>query len=435
MSKDKFAKILDSEKFILLMVFSACVYAAFKDSWRLFADIFQTSLLLVSLLAIIVKWDFFKKERILWLLPIAIIVQLFSWWHSLLFYQEFASPTPQLGRLVELFMFFFFSFWLRGNKKYITFFLICFMIGSVFTLNYHSPLIPEIWIGLSGIRVDFDYRNAQHGSLIIGASVLITAFFFMTEISKRKVRKINILLLFFHLLFLILILFLLQTRQSFIGIILAMTITILAWSINRKESKKTLISISVITLIIITLSFINNNVIFERINSELYILTDYLLKGNFSNIPHTSFGVRLQLWYESFSWFNKSPFIGYGNKVEVHMIEKSHYLPNYITSEFKHVHSSYIATLLRFGIFGLILALTILVIPVVEAFNLCSKHQHTKNIQYLALMFLVFWLVVNTFESFWYMKAGLWTYTVFMAAIYTIPLSNRYKNYQASLKS
>ncbi|BDU44606.1 O-antigen ligase family protein [Vibrio nigripulchritudo] len=435
MSRDKVAKVLDSERFILLMVFSACVYAAFKDSWRLFADIFQTFLLLASLATLIVHWSFFKKEKLLWLLPIALMVQLSSWIYSLQFHPDIATDSPQLGRFLEFFIFFFIAFWLRGNEKYIWTMLVCFVLGSIFTLNYHAPILEQISLGLSGRRVEFDYRNAQHGALIIGASILISLLFLSRLIKDSQKNIATLLTCLLVMAFLIIIQIVLQTRQAILGITAAIICTSLyGYYIKDKLNIKSIMFILAITIIVILIGR-NSDIIYQRLSSELYVITDYILIGDFSNIPYTSVGIRVQLWLESAMWIIKSPLLGFGNGAEAFIIEQSSRLPQRIAIEFKHVHNSYIATLLRFGLLGLLLGFAILIFPIIDLFKSTKGKENIQYIKYLAIMFLVYWLVVNTFESFWYMKAGLWTYTVLMAAIYTIPLSQRYEKYQASLKS
>ncbi|EGU56721.1 O-antigen polymerase [Vibrio nigripulchritudo ATCC 27043] len=434
MSRDKVAKILDSEKFILLMVFSACIYATFKDSWRLFADIFQTFLLLVSLVTLIVHWSFFKKEKLLWLLPVALIAQLSSWLYSLHFYPELATDSPQVGRLLEFFVFFFIAFWLRGNKKYIWTILSCFVFGSIFTLNYHAPILEEISIGLSGKRVDFNYRNAQHGALIIGSALIVHICYFVVSFSSNFIERKKTLIHTILILTLSVILIVMQTRQTFLGLTLGVLISVIYFlSIYNKLTIKIILKLIIILSLILLLS-INTDIIYQRLKSELFVITDYIVTGDFSNAPNTSIGVRAQLWYESTSWIEKSPLIGLGNGIEKFLIESSTRLPSEIIERYKHMHSSYVATLLRFGIVGLVLSLAIFIIPITHLFKISNNSQVTRYVKCLAVIFLVYWLVVNTFESFWYMKAGLWTYTVFMAAIYTIPLSQRYEKYQASLK-
>ncbi|MDP2573103.1 O-antigen ligase family protein [Vibrio penaeicida] len=433
MINSRITRVLNSEKFILLMVFSACIYAAFKDSWRLLADIFQTFLLLSSLITLVIHWPFFKREKLLWLLPIALIVQLSSWLYSLHFYPEIATDSPQLGRFLEFFVFFFIAFWLRSNEKYIWVMLAFFVFGSIFTLNYHASILAEISVGLSGARVDFDYRNAQHGALIIGASILISVCF-LSKLVKESPKSITLIVTSLLLIiFLIILQSIMQTRQAILGIALSLVCAKVYSHYNRgKLNIKTLSFIFSIGMLFILIG-LESDILYQRLKSELYVITDYILTGDFTNTPYTSIGIRIQLWYESVKWLIKSPFLGFGNGIEPHIIEHSSRLAASVTEEFKHVHNSYIATMLRFGFIGLIMCFILLVFPIVELFRCTIKDKHTQNIKYLAVMFLVYWLIVNTFESFWYMKSGLWTYTVFMAVIYTIPLSRRYEKYLESL--
>ncbi|BDU38886.1 hypothetical protein TUMSATVNIG2_33550 [Vibrio nigripulchritudo] len=313
--------------------------------------------------------------------------------------------------------------------------LVCFVLGSIFTLNYHAPILEQISLGLSGRRVEFDYRNAQHGALIIGASILISLLFLSRLIKDSQKNIATLLTCLLVMAFLIIIQIVLQTRQAILGITAAIICTSLyGYYIKDKLNIKSIMFILAITIIVILIGR-NSDIIYQRLSSELYVITDYILIGDFSNIPYTSVGIRVQLWLESAMWIIKSPLLGFGNGAEAFIIEQSSRLPQRIAIEFKHVHNSYIATLLRFGLLGLLLGFAILIFPIIDLFKSTKGKENIQYIKYLAIMFLVYWLVVNTFESFWYMKAGLWTYTVLMAAIYTIPLSQRYEKYQASLKS
>ncbi|WP_415893138.1 O-antigen ligase family protein [Neptuniibacter sp. PT8_73] len=426
-------RIFESNKFILFMVISACIYAAFKDSWKLFADIFQSLMILGSLAAVVIHWSFFKHEKILWLIPLAIILQLGSWYYCLSFYPELATSSPKVGNLLEFFVFFFVAFWLRGRQEYIWALLISFTLGSIFTLHLNGSLYADILAGLSGKRIDFDYRNAQHGALIIGGSILAMIGYCNYLLNKPVINKPLLGGAVLLVSFLFLLLVITQTRQAMLAIVLAMVCAIIYGMYLNKQiflkNVSLILILCAIVLVVGNTEFINN-----RLNKELSIITDYVMTGDFSGAPFTSVGIRLQLWFESVSWIGKSPFLGFGNGVEAHLIEESSRLPKAVRVKFQHVHSSYVATLLRFGVLGLLLCLLILVLPIRDLFRCKLNSASARPIKYLAIMFLIYWLVVNIFESYWYMKSGLWTFTVIMAAVFSSPLSERYDRYMASLK-
>ncbi|WP_415889961.1 O-antigen ligase family protein [Neptuniibacter sp. SY11_33] len=397
------------------------------------ADVFQTLVLIFSFALVFLRWDFFKKEKVIWLLLLAIIVQLASWLHAQYYYPNIAQESPRIGRLLELFFFFFIAFWLRGRGGCIWAVLISFTIGSIFTLSQNGLFISDFMKGISGYRVDFGYRNAQHGALIIGASVLIL-FACCGRIMNDFPNK-KLLLLCFALItpiFLVLLM-IMQTRQAILGLFLSV-LAVISYHliINKKVTIKNSVAFLFFFLGLIVLG-LNLDVVSSRLNSEVFIVTDYLLKGDFESIPYTSLGVRINLWIESIHWIKESPFIGFGNGIEEHLIVESTRLPSFIVDDFRHVHNSYVATLLRFGGLGLVICLILQFYPVFELLKYKRDDNSAKVYSYIAVMFVTYWFVVNAFESFWYMKAGLWTYTVFMAAIYTIPLAARYDKYLSSL--
>jgi O-antigen ligase len=41
----------------------------------------------------------------------------------------------------------------------------------------------------------------------------------------------------------------------------------------------------------------------------------------------------------------------------------------------------------------------------------------------------VYWLIINNFESFFYMRSGQWVFSVFLGAIYSVALHRELKGF------
>ena len=48
----------------------------------------------------------------------------------------------------------------------------------------------------------------------------------------------------------------------------------------------------------------------------------------------------------------------------------------------------------------------------------------------ISISFLVYWLIINNFESFLYMRSGQWVFNTFFGAIYTFSLYSDFVEYQ-----
>ncbi|MMZ69966.1 hypothetical protein D1872_329030 [compost metagenome] len=46
----------------------------------------------------------------------------------------------------------------------------------------------------------------------------------------------------------------------------------------------------------------------------------------------------------------------------------------------------------------------------------------SRFIKMLTISFIIYWLIINNFESFFYMRSGQWVFSVFMGAIYSVAL-------------
>lgn len=144
------------------------------------------------------------------------MVQSLSWVASRQFVPDYALKYPSVKSMAYLFFFLGLAYWLKGDPRRIVITLLTFCLGVIFTFAYHSSFFSIVETGLDGARVDFNYRNAQHGSLIAGACFLFFVLLLLTsKFRKRALGNAGILLgiLLFGVFSVIL-----QSRQSWLAI-------------------------------------------------------------------------------------------------------------------------------------------------------------------------------------------------------------------------
>ncbi|WP_158657397.1 hypothetical protein [Aeromonas sp. ASNIH7] len=187
-TSDYFLRIFHGQAFGNFIFLNILGYTLFKDSIQLIADVCQTIIVLATLMAFYVERAFFTRNRIFQLLCLALVVQSLSWVASRQFVPDYALKYPSVKSMAYLFFFLGLAYWLKGDPRRIVITLLTFCLGVIFTFAYHSSFFSIVETGLDGARVDFNYRNAQHGSLIAGACFL----FFVLLLLTSKFRKLSL---------------------------------------------------------------------------------------------------------------------------------------------------------------------------------------------------------------------------------------------------
>lgn len=392
-------------------------YAIFKDSIQLVADICQTVIVLATLLAFYVERAFFIKNRVFQLLLLAVIVQCFSWLASKYYVPDYALKYPSVKSMAYLFFFLGLAYWLKGEPKRIIIALLVFCIGVIFTFGYHSAFFTIFETGLDGARVDFNYRNAQHGSLISGACFLFFVILLFTS-KFKKLALANMGIIFGIALFGVLSV-ILQSRQSWLAISVSLAIIPLLDNGEHWPRRKVIITYGI--LLVTMLMLYQVPFIRERVLAGFVHQGDVqaILTGNWNEVKDFSIGVRLKTWLEAIQWFLAHPIFGTGFGSQSLVITLSKTLPDYITREFRHLHNSNMETLVCWGIAGfLVLYGTLFSV----ARQVLSCPVSSRFIKMLTISFILYWLIINNFESFFYMRSGQWVFSVFLGAIYSVAL-------------
>ncbi len=142
-----------------------------------------------------------------------------------------------------------------------------------------------------------------------------------------------------------------------------------------------------------------------------------VFNGNWDDIPMTSWGIRFNSWLEASEWIKENPLLG-ASKTAIKQVLKTseRFQSSPRTSGFGHLHNYYLETLVAFGIMGLV-------------FVICFYTVITKNILTYAdystsvffVLFLIFWLFINNFESYNSKYYGFYMQNIILGALFYIP--------------
>ncbi|MGL6004622.1 O-antigen ligase family protein [Aeromonas sobria] len=426
---------LESENCSSLMFLSVVLYVFFKDSVQLIGDIFQTIMIIGGLLAIYLYKDFFLRNIVFLLLVIGALVQTASWFMSTITIPELAQTYPNVKPFSYLLVFLVIAFWLKGSVKRSLLVLLSFSLGSIFTLFYHSDFIAQLISGWHGIRVDFGYRNAQHGSLIIGAA-FIFIFWCIYAAKPEKISNRYYLMIATTSILLVCLgclLLMLQSRQSWVAVMVSLLISPLLYSYlnNNVSFRKT--TAVYISIIIVFFAIYHVSFVMGRVSTGFSHPDDLhnMISGHWREVKDLSIGIRLQTWLEAINWFFANPWFGTGDGSRSLVITESHVLPDYIKADIRHLHNSNFETAVSYGVVGLVYVYFLMIYPVYKT----MKSHAPALIKAIAVSFLVYWLIINNFESFLYMRSGQWVFNTFFGAIYTFSLYSDFVEYQHGKKN
>lgn len=155
-----------------------------------------------------------------------------------------------------------------------------------------------------------------------------------------------------------------------------------------------------------------------RVNDAVYNVIDWLSGEN----PDTPIGMRLDMWRIAFTLFLESPVYGHGDHGYRQLLETHPYITAFTSREARLVmygglHNDILANMVRSGIFGLISALSLFLVPVfIFLRNLTSKIPRVHGASSLGLCLVVGLFVSSFGEQVFYLT--------FLSAFYGLMIAS-----------
>lgn len=434
MNKEIFCCFYANDKVSSFMSMVFACYVLFYFLLPDFSKIFLIIFLLISFPLFYFRFKFFKKDPFFLFFLIAIVVQVLSWFSSLIFFSDIANDLPKMDRLSKLFSFLFVAYWLKGSKKYsliiLSFFIVGFITSILISNDFHKDFIR----GLNGFRVDFELKNAQFTSMLSGVSILFIMF--LTVFTFNMKSKFKWLLLFLLSLSYLLAFFILitsQSRQIWLGIIIALIfLPLLVFYYFKSISVSNLFfiplffSIFIFIFIFSNINIVKNRVVHQTLAKESEII-EAMLAGDFDNIPSKKNGIRINSWIESFCWIKENPFFGAGPNSIGEVIMQSDKFTDKQKKRIGHLHSFHLEILVAYGILG---ALVIYGMYYWLIRSLVLAHRENPELKMytvLGICFLIFWIIINFFESFSSRSYGVYVHNIMFGCLYTFYFTQQRK--------
>ncbi|WP_394145872.1 O-antigen ligase family protein [Vibrio atypicus] len=249
---------------------------------------------------------------------------------------------------------------------------------------------------IRGERVDFGFYNLQHASAWAGSCIIILTGCALKQLSKKN-YTISILLLLISSIFWFIFIGT-QTRQTFLGLFSAIVFAFFFYAKNLNWSKRNIAIVASIAFISISVAF-NSSGVKQRTIGEIETYSQ-LFSGNYNKFSDADDGssVRLALWYAGYQWFKDYPILGSDREIGEHIVQTSPYAPVISkNAKHKHLHNYYVELAVSYGIVGLTVILSLFICIFLNLFK--ARHANGfDEVQFVGLVFIPYWLIVNIFE-------------------------------------
>lgn len=350
----------------------------------------------------------------------ALAIQLLSWSLAPEIPGYPREGSPKLDHLARWCLFLFPAFWLLRQQGSYKALWLCAATGLLLAPWITGGGWNEIAAALSGERVDFGLRNAQHTGLFAGTVALGSFAGLFAPGERARWRGIRGPLLLVVLAASTGILLASQTRGVWLGCLLgAGIICLLRLTLLRRRDSGVQqrwwsgllpgLTIAAVALVV-ALQLLQD---FEINRGDLRQLG----VGEVSALHYDTVGIRLRSWYHALPWIAESPLVGWGTRGSLAVSQLSEALPPELKQLYTHLHSSYVDLTIQYGLPAVALMLAMLLWLSVLAWRARQAGRLSDGALLFVAGFTGFWLVANAFESYMLYSSGRFLWNLVFAGV------------------
>ncbi|TGD70905.1 O-antigen ligase family protein [Mangrovimicrobium sediminis] len=383
------------------------------------ADYAGQVLILLTAIALFFLQHPLRRSFVFALFWLALATQLASWGLAHWLAPEIAERSPKVERLAAWFFMIPVAVFIRSDLRRVFALWSLALVALMLAPWISGGGWGEIAAGLGGERVGFGIINQQHTSLLFGLALLgLLAFAPRAAHAARVVGRPWLTAVYAALVLAALVAVVIsQTR----AIWLALLVTLFAWlcralflwrrrgDVARASQPPRSRAVPVLAALVVLVPVLLGGVIVERVSSEGPLAG---AGGDSPMVLNENIRVRLATWGEALHWIAKRPLFGWGGGGRSEVVQATDGLSRGEKKRFRHLHSSYLDTLVNFGLAGLMVGgalLWWLNRAIMQAGKAGRLDADLRGFWYL---FVSYWLVVNLFESYMFYESGLYSFAL-----------------------
>jgi O-antigen ligase len=306
-------------------------------------------------------------------------------------------------------------------------------VGLVIFLALYSSL--EEWrLSWQGARVEFGFRNAQHAGIFFGTGLLGISFLGhrILRANAGLARVLWVLVVCAFAGMMIYGIIVTQVRAVWIALILAYLAGIVAYVFTTnvdsliawlKNIKHVALAMLVISGLLVLGSALDiQERIQQRIGQESISIQTVEEAARFEEKQVTSSGIRIALWAASLQWIEERPLLGWGSYSVAQLIRSDSRFNAEFKHEFGHLHNSALEILVAVGAIGLFSIGGVVVLLAISVLKARRAGFMPKDVFLFAWAFLIFWTIVNCFESYINYSTGFYLNSIVAGFLYAFYL-------------
>jgi O-antigen ligase len=313
--------------------------------------------------------------------------------------------------LYAIFSYYYHGHSSREMRALITSLVFVISIHKAITINFLSAisLIASFGIFITFI-IQYFYFSVPRISAFTNPNIYVlfcaTISIFCLSLSIHQERLLHRLILIIGFLLALIATFMTGSRATSIAILLAI-VTIFFLNYNKLLLNKFKLFLAAL---LILLPIIFMSLLLEKRITYTLFEAQKIKSGEMD----TSIGVRFQLWSSALSIFKTSPILGKGHsltedKKALHDEGKI----SYHASRLTHFHNQFLDTLVKKGIIGLVLLLSLIFYPIVAAF----KKGHEAWRRSCAMGIFVIYLISSISDVPFLHPHTIYVYVIFLTSI------------------
>lgn len=373
-----------------------------------------------------------------WVYLVLVVVVLWTLWINHL--AAAAYPHWTSGRLegtrdcARLFLFAVAGWWMGGHPRGIVIVVFTAAAGIAATIAAEAAGVPATkWPALDGGA--FGFRNSQHTAIVLGPLLLaLLAFgwrFCRDGAGRTGVSWQRALAWAVTVAACLYMIRMTGNRQMWLGLVAAgmAGIWLLRHAVrsprgghmsNGRPGRA--ITACFVVFVLIGAGFGADRA-WQKFEREWPGISAYFSEET-ESVELNSATVRLLLWDHALTAATERPLLGYGGNSSAHLIAESD-LPQTVRKSFGHPHNSYLQLWTSYGFVAPLLFIAILGGLAIRVLQAWEHSFLATDVAAFLLAWLVFYAVVNMFESYVFYDSGMFLMMVIGGAIYSATLPSR----------
>ncbi|QIB65404.1 O-antigen ligase family protein [Kineobactrum salinum] len=349
-----------------------------------------------------------------------LLVQTSSW----LFAPDLAAygyepvAEPKLDRLGRWLLFIFAAYWLLPKPGAVAALWLSALAGLLLAPWVTGGGGVELQQAAAGLRVGFGLRNEQHTAMLFGAGFLGLYAQLLYRIANGSLRRVSSAALLGLLLLTGGGVLVTQTRGVWLGVAAGIgLISLLAgWLQGRRHhwapgKSLGILAVAMLLLLLAAVPAARLMGDFEHERGSITRLPEYIE----ADLGYDAIGIRVRSWIHALPWLAQRPLTGWGTQGSHLISQHSEGLPPELKRIFTHLHSSYFDLFAQYGAPGVLLFLGLLAWLGRFAVQSWRAGGMPEPVFLFIAGFIVYWLVINAFESFMLYSSGRYLLNLILA--------------------